>query len=222
MTNRLGINPKEHPILMVEPSFNTRFNREKLTELIFEKYEAPALFVAKDAVLSCFAAGRASGLVLDSGGAKTTAVPVYDGYALQQAIVKSHIAGNRLDEEFRTQFETKYPDIPIIPSYRTTKKDIGGGKFAVTIHDYPNTHPSYADFRLRELLADIRLTVSTVSPTSMDNQQNQLIPSTPYELPDGKVLNVGIERLLVPESMFNTKFLSVSTKNQIYTYIVIN
>ena len=60
--SRLKINPKEHPLFMVEPSFNTRQNREKLTEIAFEKYETPALFVAKDAVLSCFAAGRATGI----------------------------------------------------------------------------------------------------------------------------------------------------------------
>eukprot|EP00339_Tiarina_fusa_P013742 CAMPEP_0117027354 /NCGR_PEP_ID=MMETSP0472-20121206/20002_1 /TAXON_ID=693140 ORGANISM="Tiarina fusus, Strain LIS" /NCGR_SAMPLE_ID=MMETSP0472 /ASSEMBLY_ACC=CAM_ASM_000603 /LENGTH=431 /DNA_ID=CAMNT_0004734575 /DNA_START=49 /DNA_END=1341 /DNA_ORIENTATION=- len=209
MTNRLRINPKEHPILMVEPSYNTRQNREKMTELIFEKYEAPALFVAKDAVLSCFASGRASGLVLDSGGGKTTAVPVYDGYALQQSIVRSHIAGNRLDLELKTQLERKYADTPILPAYRTTKKEIGGGKFVVSLLDFPGTHPSYHDFRLQELIGDIRHSVCSVSPSVFDAEQNQLIPATPYELPDGKTINVGVERLLVPECLFSPQHLTV-------------
>lgn len=210
MTNRLRINPKEHPILMVEPSYNLRQNREKLTELIFEKYECPALFVSKDAVLSCFASGRASGLVLDSGGGKTTAVPVYDGYALQQSIVRSHIAGNRLDLELHAQLKQKYAETPILPAYRTTKKQIGGGKFIVTLHDFPNTHPSYEEYRLRELISDIRHSVCSVSPSVLDVEQNLLIPTTPYELPDGKTINVGVERLLVPECMFNPANLNVS------------
>ena len=209
MTNRLKINPKEHPILMVEPSYNLRQNRERLTELMFEKYEAPALFVAKDAVLSCFASGRASGLVLDSGGGKTTAVPVYDGYALQQSILRSHVAGNRLDMELQALLATKYPDTPVIPAYKTTKKEVGGGKFIVTVNEYPNTHPSYEEYRTNEIIADIRHSVCSVSPSVFDAEQNQLIPATPYELPDGKTINVGVERLLVPECMFNTQHLTV-------------
>ena len=155
MTNRLAVNPKEHPILMVEPSYNTRQNREKLTELIFEKYESPALFVSKDAVLSCFAAGRATGMVLDSGGGKTTSVPVYDGYVLQQAIVRSHIAGKRLDEEFKVKFASDYSDTPVLPGYLTSKKDMGGGKFIVTVHDFPLTHPSYAEYRVNVIIIEL-------------------------------------------------------------------
>jgi len=34
--------------------------------------------------MASFANGRSTGLVLDSGATHTTAVPVYDGYVLQQ------------------------------------------------------------------------------------------------------------------------------------------
>lgn len=209
MANRLRANPKEHPILLVEPSFNTRENREKMTELMFEKYETPALFVSKDAVLSCFASGRSSGLVLDSGGGKTSVVPVYDGYALQQAIVRSHVAGQRLDRELQEQLRQRNPDTPITPGYLVRKQDVGGGQFKVTVHDYPLTHPSYAEFCVQEIVADIRTSSCSVSPTKFDAEANQLIPSTPYELPDGKVIQVGVERLQIPECLFNPAYLSV-------------
>ncbi|PRP78490.1 actin-like protein 6A [Planoprotostelium fungivorum] len=52
LRDRLRIDPSEHPILVSEPSYNTKANREKTTELMFEKYSTPALFVAKDAVLA--------------------------------------------------------------------------------------------------------------------------------------------------------------------------
>ena len=208
MLNRLHEDPKEHPVLMVEPSYNTRENREKLTELMFEKYEVPALFVSKDAVLSCFASGRSSGLVLDSGGGKTSVVPVYDGYALQQSIVRSHLAGNRLDLELQEQLRQRHPDSPVQPAYLTTKSDVGGGKFKVTLHQFPLTHPSYVDYCTRDIISDIRQSICTVSPSRFDADANQMIPSTPYELPDGKVIGVGVERLQVPECMFNPAFLS--------------
>eukprot|EP00061_Rhincodon_typus_P008667 g31484.t1 len=73
--------------------WNTRAKREKLTELMFEHYNIPAFFLCKTAVLTAypsdslklgFANGRSTGLVLDSGATHTTAIPVHDGYVLQQ------------------------------------------------------------------------------------------------------------------------------------------
>lgn len=56
-----------HPVLMSEASWNQRAKREKMTELMFEKYNVPAFFLVKNAVLSAFANGRATALILDSG-----------------------------------------------------------------------------------------------------------------------------------------------------------
>ena len=44
--------PREHPLLMAEPSFNTRSARERMAELVFERFEVPAFFLARDAVLT--------------------------------------------------------------------------------------------------------------------------------------------------------------------------
>lgn len=66
-----------HPVLFSEASWNVRANREKLTELMFEKYNVPAFFVVKNAVLAAFANGRATALVVDSGATHTSAVPVH-------------------------------------------------------------------------------------------------------------------------------------------------
>ncbi|XP_024956955.2 actin-related protein 4 isoform X2 [Citrus sinensis] len=80
----LLIDPKEHPMLLAEPSSNTQQQRERTAELIFEKYNVPALFLAKNAVLTSFALGRATSLVVDCGGGSTTVAPVHDGYVLQK------------------------------------------------------------------------------------------------------------------------------------------
>ena len=53
--------------------------REQLCELMFEKYNVPAFFLVKNAVLSAFANGRSTALVVDSGSTHTSAVPVHDG-----------------------------------------------------------------------------------------------------------------------------------------------
>ena len=56
---------------------------------MFEKYNVPAFFLCKNAVLSAFANGRSTGLVLDSGATHTAAVPVYDGYVIGQGLLVS-------------------------------------------------------------------------------------------------------------------------------------
>ncbi|KHN21556.1 Actin-related protein 4 [Glycine soja] len=59
----------------------------RAAELMFEKYKVPALFLAKNAVLTSFASGCATSLVIDSGGGSTTDVPVLDGYVLQKVLL---------------------------------------------------------------------------------------------------------------------------------------
>lgn len=56
-----------HPVLFSESPWNQRSKREKLTEIMFEKYKVPAFFLVKNAALAAFANGRATALVIDSG-----------------------------------------------------------------------------------------------------------------------------------------------------------
>ena len=54
-------------------AWNQPEKREKLTEIMFEKFNLPAFYLAKTPVLACYANGRASGIVLDAGATHTTA-----------------------------------------------------------------------------------------------------------------------------------------------------
>uniref|UniRef100_A0A8C3KPL4 Actin like 6B n=1 Tax=Calidris pygmaea TaxID=425635 RepID=A0A8C3KPL4_9CHAR len=114
--------PGLHPVLMSEAPWNTRAKREKLTELMFEHYNIPAFFLCKTAVLTAFANGRSTGLVLDSGATHTTAIPVHDGYILQQGIVKSPLAGDFISMQCRELFQEM--NIDIVPPYMIAAKPI--------------------------------------------------------------------------------------------------
>lgn len=84
---------EEHPVLITESPSNPRRNRERTAEILFETFNVPALFMSMQAVLSLYASGRTTGVVLDSGDGITQAVPIYEGFALPFSIVRTDVAG---------------------------------------------------------------------------------------------------------------------------------
>jgi len=53
---------------------------------MFETFEVPNFYISIQAVLSLYASGRTTGIVVDSGDGVTHTVPIYDGYSLPHAI----------------------------------------------------------------------------------------------------------------------------------------
>ncbi|XP_062499703.1 alpha-centractin-like [Corticium candelabrum] len=84
---------EEHPVLLTEAPLNPRQNREKAAEIFFESFNVPALYFSIQAVLSLYAAGKTTGVVLDSGDGVTHSVPIYEGFALPHSIMRIDVAG---------------------------------------------------------------------------------------------------------------------------------
>ncbi|XP_048208260.1 beta-centractin isoform X2 [Perognathus longimembris pacificus] len=98
----LFIGPKaEHPVLLTEAPLNPSKNREKAAEVFFETFNVPALFISMQAVLSLYATGRTTGVVLDSGDGVTHAVPIYEGFAMPHSIMRVDIAGRDVSRYLR-------------------------------------------------------------------------------------------------------------------------
>uniref|UniRef100_A0A0K8SC58 Beta-centractin n=1 Tax=Lygus hesperus TaxID=30085 RepID=A0A0K8SC58_LYGHE len=92
---------EEHPVLLTEAPLNPKKNREKAAEIFFESFNVPALYVSMQAVLSLYATGRTTGVVLDSGDGVTHAVPIYEGFAMPHSIMRVDIAGRDVSRYLR-------------------------------------------------------------------------------------------------------------------------
>ncbi|GJJ07347.1 hypothetical protein Clacol_001548 [Clathrus columnatus] len=87
----LRTNPTEHPILITEPPWNTPANRERMAEMMFEEFNVPALYIANSAVLSSFAAGKGTALLIDIGKDTASVTPVVDGFVLRKGMTRSTV-----------------------------------------------------------------------------------------------------------------------------------
>ena len=80
-------------MLLTEPPLNPHDNREKMFQVMFEQYGFHAVFIAIQAVLTLYAQGLHTGVVIDSGDGVTHICPVFEGFALNHLTKRLDVAG---------------------------------------------------------------------------------------------------------------------------------
>lgn len=174
----MEVTSEECPVLLTENPFNSPTNRAKTTEIMFEHFETPSLFMANEAVLSLHAAGQTTGVVLSSGDSLSHVVPIHEGKPLPHATVRLDYAGWEL-----TKFMIKMLNERGHNFIDTQRKDVR---------------------EMKEKLCSVALDYEQAVQAMASNSSME----KSYELPGGKTITISGEQYKCPEALFQPHLLA--------------
>ncbi|KAL0584872.1 hypothetical protein ABG067_005316 [Albugo candida] len=177
---RLQIQPSEHRILLTEPPLNPRRNREKLVEIMLEKYGFDGCYVATQAVLTLYAQGLMTGVVIDTGDGVSHIVPVFEGFSPEHLIRRLDVAGRHI-----TQYLIK---LLLLRGYAFNRT---------------------ADFETARQIKEKLCYVAYEPASERQLALETTILEEAYELPDGRIIKLGRERFEAPEALFQPNLIDV-------------
>ncbi|TEB21957.1 actin binding protein [Coprinellus micaceus] len=177
---KLKVDPRGRKVLLTEPPMNPKVNRQRMCQVMFEEYGFDGVYIAIQAVLTLYAQGLTTGVVVDSGDGVTHIVPVYDGYAMPHLTRRLDIAGRDV-----TRYLIK---LLLMRGYAFNRT---------------------ADFetvrQIKEKLCYVSYDLE--QDTKLAEETTVLVES--YTLPDGRTIKVGSERFEAPECMFQPHLVDI-------------
>lgn len=178
----LNAKHEEHPLLITEAPLNSRRNRDAMAEIFFESIRAPALYFTPPSVLSLYASGRTTGVVLDVGEGVMQAVPVYEGFALTHSVSRSDVAGRDVTKQLQLQLRR------------------AGLSFTTTAeNDLVKT--------IKEEVCYLTPSPSLQETTGASAAAAAAEAKTQYKLPDGQTITLASERFLAPSVLFDPSLI---------------
>lgn len=171
---KLKIKPEDCSILLTEAPMNPLMNRRKIIEIMFDHFKFKRLYISIQAVLTLYAQGLVSGVVVDSGDGVTHIVPVYEGFTMDHVVKRMDLAGRD------------------VTNYLIKLLLLRGYVFNRT-----------ADFATAEELKEKYCYVGydLEFEKKLALETTTLVKS--YTLPDGREIKIGAERFEAPEAFFN-------------------
>lgn len=180
---KMNVDPRECSVLLTEAPLNPKINRKKMLGTMFNTFGFKRCHVATQAVLTLYAQGITTGVVMDSGDGVTHIVPVYDGMVLDDLTKRIDIAGRNITQYLLDLLANR------------------GYAFNRT-----------ADFdTVREIKEKCCYVGYDLALEEKLSKETTVLVET-FTLPDGRVVKVGRERFQAPEALFQPKLLDMESE----------
>ncbi|XP_051876024.1 actin-like protein 7B [Pristis pectinata] len=171
LEKELLVKPEDHAVMVADPPLSPVTNREKMAELLFETFSIPAMHITRQSMLSIYAYGCISGLVVESGHGYSSVVPIHEGYIMPHITTTVDYAGNDLTKHLMKLLNQ-------------------------------NGHMlSTNDYQLVEHIKQEYCYTAIDFEAELHGEPKE--SSMHFELPDGKVITIGKEKIKCPEALFN-------------------
>ncbi|KAF5599778.1 actin 4 [Fusarium denticulatum] len=202
----------ENPLLITEAPWNTPKAREKAIEIIMENWGCPAFWLSRTPVLAAFAAGKATSLVIDVGGANTSVTAIHDGMVLKRSIQKSPVGGIWLSSQIRNLFEASEPKVELTPTFMIENKTPVDALAppSVRLRHFPfQINDSFRAYEEERVLTEFKESVVEVwrgpgrYSVSGNEDYVKTQPGRVFEMPDGYNQMWREQRFRVTEGMFD-------------------
>jgi len=177
---KMKLDPTGRKILLTEPPLNPLKNREKMCEVMFERYNFGGVYVAIQAVLALYAQGLSSGVVVDSGDGVTHIVPVYESTVLNHLTRRLDVAGRDVTRNLISLLLRRGYALNRTADFETVRA-------------------------IKEKLCYVSYDLAL--DQKLSEETTVLVES--YTLPDGRVIRVGSERFEAPECLFQPHLVDV-------------
>ncbi|KAL6060345.1 actin [Balamuthia mandrillaris] len=188
----LRVAPEEQPLLLSDvvpqDGGSVAGDRERMAQLMFERFDVPALHVCFQPLLSLYACGKVSGTVVDCGEEKARVVPVHEGKVLVEGVRASGCGGRALTEYLGGLMVAQGCD-PIMNSFHKSVFRHIKEKFCYVALDYES---------------ELQIASACGSSSSSSSLEER------YELPDGFVYRVNQERFQCPEALFKSSLIGLA------------
>lgn len=164
LLKKMRIEAKECGLLVSDCNSN-QHDKDSVIQLAFEEFEVPAFFTIKKSILSLFANGRTSGLVLESGANITQVVPISEGYTLYKSMITNHIGGETVTQHL-TDYIEQSRGKELLPNFYYQYSTEQEGLRTATLKDIGHVDPSVLEYHKRRIGQEMKEVVCKVATPS--------------------------------------------------------
>ena len=193
-----------HPIMVVEQTgFDLpKGQRETITEIMFEKFNVPAMYIMPSPVLSAFSVGRQNALIIDCGAGGCRATPIIDGMDLKSAHRYNYRGGDWISDQLYEKLVSK--GFNVTPRYlnRYEKFNVDSNAGKRQKKSIPITSRSYHLNAIRDLMYEFKSLHCGVYPEKIEKEEDVKVAIKnhlchggheflrEFQLPDGTVVDI--------------------------------